>query len=107
MQEGAVSLQAAVAELKSACNAQPTADTICPRPEMSLPEPPSFVFWNEGGTYVLYAASLNPGNLQRSRRSDDQHRVAVAVEPVTLLNGLAIRRQDPLTPGERRHEHQQ
>jgi hypothetical protein len=85
---------------------------------MSLPEPPSFVFWNEGGTYVLYAASLDPVNLRRfpalgSRLSvagavsDDQHRVAVAVEPVALLNGLVIRRQDPLTPGERRHEHQQ
>jgi hypothetical protein len=85
---------------------------------MSLPEPPSFVFWNEGGAYVLYAESLDPANRHRFRAlgsglsvpaavSDDQHGVAVAVEPVALLDGLAIRRQDPVTPGERRHEHQQ
>jgi hypothetical protein len=85
---------------------------------MSLPEPPSFVFWNEGGTYVLYTETQDPANRRRfpalaselsvpASVSDDEHRVAVAVKPVALLNGLAIRRQDPLTPGERRHEHQQ
>ena len=117
VQEGAVSLQGAVAQLKGACNAQPAADTTV-ETQMSLPEPPSFVFWNEGGTYVLYAASLDPANRRRfpalgsglsvpGAVSSDQHGVAVAVEPVALLNGVVIRGQNSLTPGERRHEHQQ
>src|SRR5688500_9678120 len=39
--------------------------------------------------------------------SQDQHRIAVAVEPVATRDCLSIGGQDPLAPGERRNEHQQ
>src|SRR5829696_3162567 len=40
-------------------------------------------------------------------RSDYQHRVAVAVEPIAALDGFAIGGQDPFLTGECRHQHQQ
>ena len=39
------------------------------------------------------------------RRSKNQHRVPVAIKTIPPLDSLAVRREDPLLPGERGDEH--
>ncbi len=102
---------------------------------MGLPGVPSFgVFWNEGGTYVFYAESLDSetrrGTLSSidDRRvprpevgpwsfvlgpwstststSKNQHRVAIAVEVISALDGFAIRGEDSLSACESRDKHE-
>src|SRR5678815_2324884 len=51
------------------------------------------LFWNEGGVY--------------SADSRNQHRIAVAVEPVPPLHGISIDGEDLLAARKRRREDQQ
>ena len=51
------------------------------------------LFWNEGGVYSV--------------DSRNQHRIAVAVEPVPPLHGISIDGEDLLAARKRRREEQQ
>ena len=76
----------------------------------------SGLFWKEGGVFN-YAESPEPPAPGRvilehdapvpRQPLDDQHRVAVAVEPVPPLHGISIDGEDLLAARKRRREEQQ
>ena len=85
----------------------------------------SRLFWNEGGVFNLYAESPVPvpalgrvvlehapavprqsANGDTSVASENQHSVAVAVEPVPPLHGISIDGEDLLAARKRRHQDQ-
>ena len=86
------------------------------------------MFWNEGGAYVFYAESPGPSVPAAGRVilehvalslgiehsavrmwpcSNDEHRVAVAVETVSCGDRFAIDGHDLLAARKRRHQHEQ
>jgi hypothetical protein len=76
----------------------------------------SGLFWNEGGAYNYAESPERPFpahvNLEHEapvprQPLDDQHRVAVAVEPVPPLHSIAIDGEDLLTARKRRYQDQQ
>ena len=76
----------------------------------------SRLFWNEGGAYNYAESPERPlrarVNLEHEapvprQPSDDQHRVAVAVEAVPPPHGIAIDGEDLLTARKRRYQDQQ
>ncbi len=76
------------------------------------------LFWNQGGTYIHAETperlpALGRVNLEhdapvpRHSPSEEQHRVAVAVEPIPPLHGLTIDGEDLVAARKRRREDQQ
>jgi hypothetical protein len=76
------------------------------------------LFWNAGRTYIhaekpeQMLPALGRVNLEHDapvprQPSEDQHRVAVAVEPVCPPHGLSIDGEDFLAARKRRREDQQ
>src|SRR5882672_4149601 len=61
----------------------------------------------EASGYVRTPDRSNSSYSNGIGRSEYQHRIAVAVKPVALLNGLGIRVQHTFATGKRGHEHQQ
>jgi hypothetical protein len=75
------------------------------------------LFWNQGGTYIHAEApaphpALGRVNLEHDapvprHPSEEQHRVAVAVEPIPPLDGITIDGEDLVAARKRRREDQQ
>lgn len=65
-------------------------------------------FYQKRGYQIIKTQYAFVKNLWRaSRRSQDQHAVAVAVEPVALLNGVTVSAQDEIPSREGAHQNQQ
>jgi hypothetical protein len=83
----------------------------------------SRMFWHEGGVYVFYAESPEPPGpalglvtlehdapvprQSLGARSHDQHRVAVAVKPISPHYGLPIYGENPGAARKRGNQQQQ